>query len=791
MRKKLTLLSVAVLTMTGMALAASSTATTTIRTALERPEVTENERDVLIYGYDFEDGWSGWTSQDAFAQTSEWHVSDWEAWEGDSWWSGSEDLNGYDNHWLHYLVSPVLDISGASAPELTFKLNYSVEAPGGEPQGYDGWDACNVWYSTDGGDNWAPIPDVSPAYDSNSCYSFGYEFGMGEGIPGWTDTSGGWVDATIDLTDYISDQFMFRFAFCSDPAYCTADNANVWGMVVDDVLLADGGTTYLENDADGVAEPSDFTMDAYSESAGDFWEITDESSHSGDWSAHLDDGIHNLGDALMTPWIELPADNTLWFQYWIYCDLLDSDGDGDDILEDYYHVQITSDGLIWDDLFYDYCREGAGQGGWNPYIPGTPFNGNIDMDISTYAGEEVKLRFLVSTDDNDDGGVGNGIYIDDFEIWGTDMLPHDFATTLLVVPYPRSANWTSPVHMEFTNFGSSTESNVTAFLFANGENLGPVQPPLNLEPLETAERDKDWTPETAGLYDLHAFSMLATDQDHSNDTAYVYDLAVLPEGDLEFGYAYTGGTPQWAFNNDVETGFGVKLTLADDGLDETFTIETVKAFFNGNLTETAQVNLHIYEDGGAAPGAELYSNVFDVTTDQVYPEMRVFTIPEVEVDGTCWVWLQVLSEEGGDGMPQVLGDDFVWNGGHYFRWDGNGAPDFSLNEPQGYEFNIWVTGTSSYSVLDTPVPGEFVLAQNYPNPFNPTTTINFSTAHTQPITLTVYNITGQAVATLYDGVSTGGVQSVDFNAGNLASGVYFYRLETAENVATCKMVLTK
>ncbi|MBL7033015.1 MAG: T9SS type A sorting domain-containing protein [Candidatus Delongbacteria bacterium] len=792
MTKKLMLLSVAALTMTGLALAAGTAATTTIRTALERPTMPDQTRDVLIYGYDFEDGWDVWSSVDAFAQTSEWHTSDWEAWEGDSWWSGNEDLGGYDNHWLHFLVSPELDISGATSPQLTFKLNYTTEAPGGEPVGYDAWDACNVWYSTDGGDNWAPIPDVSPAYDSNSCYSFGYEFGMGTGIPGWTDSSGGWVDASIDLTDYISDQFMFRFAFCSDPAYSTADNPNIWGMVVDDVVLADGGTTYLENDADGTADPSDFTLDVYSESAGDFWEITDESSHSGDFSAHLEDGLFNLGDALVSPWITLPADNTIWFQYWIYCDMLDSDGDGDNTLEDYYHVQITSDGMIWNNLFYDYTREGAGMGGWNPYIPGTPFNGNIDMDLSSYAGGDIRIRFLVSTDDNNDGGVGNGIYIDDFEVWGTDMLPHDFATTLMAVPYPRAANWTSPVFMEFTNFGSSEESNVTAFMFANGVNLGPVQPPLNLAPLESASRTKDWTPATTGLYDLNAFTMLATDQDHSNDTAYVYDVTILPEGDLQFSYLYGIGDPLYYFHTDVGTGWGVKATLEDDGLEGDFTIDNIKVYWYNNSPNNTPVNVYIYADDGGIPGTELYNHTFNVTTGQLYPNACNFTIPDVVVGGSCWVWLELTTDDGsGNGLPEIMGNDFIWNGEHYFRWDGSGVPDFSYNEPQAYEFCIWVGGTASEAVIDTPVPGEFVLAQNYPNPFNPTTTISFSTAFAQSVTLTVYNIAGQAVNTLYDGISTGGVQNITFNASDLASGVYFYRLETPDNVATCKMVLAK
>jgi hypothetical protein len=78
------------------------------------------------------------------------------------------------------------------------------------------------------------------------------------------------------------------------------------------------------------------------------------------------------------------------------------------------------------------------------------------------------------------------------------------------------------------------------------------------------------------------------------------------------------------------------------------------------------------------------------------------------------------------------------------------------------------------------VPEAYTLYQNYPNPFNPTTTIEFDLADPAVVTLKVYNILGQEVATLLNNEAMDvGVQSVDFNASNFASGVYFYRLVTS------------
>jgi len=84
------------------------------------------------------------------------------------------------------------------------------------------------------------------------------------------------------------------------------------------------------------------------------------------------------------------------------------------------------------------------------------------------------------------------------------------------------------------------------------------------------------------------------------------------------------------------------------------------------------------------------------------------------------------------------------------------------------------------SVIDVPV--EFALQQNYPNPFNPSTTIRFSLPSSSLVTLTVYNLLGQEVQTVYSGDQLDeGDQSVSFSGLNLPSGVYFYRL-TANSV---------
>jgi hypothetical protein len=85
----------------------------------------------------------------------------------------------------------------------------------------------------------------------------------------------------------------------------------------------------------------------------------------------------------------------------------------------------------------------------------------------------------------------------------------------------------------------------------------------------------------------------------------------------------------------------------------------------------------------------------------------------------------------------------------------------------------------------------FSLNQNYPNPFNPTTTIKYSIPEMSKVSLTLFNLLGEEVATLVNEEKVAGYYTVEFNASSLSSGVYFYRLQAGSFTETKKMVLMK
>jgi hypothetical protein len=114
---------------------------------------------------------------------------------------------------------------------------------------------------------------------------------------------------------------------------------------------------------------------------------------------------------------------------------------------------------------------------------------------------------------------------------------------------------------------------------------------------------------------------------------------------------------------------------------------------------------------------------------------------------------------------------------------GNGRGDVmleSLNNP--------LTNTGNNN---TTIPTSYSLSQNYPNPFNPTTNVQFSIIKVQFVTLKVFDLLGQEVATLVNEQLEPGTYNVDWNASQFTSGIYFYRLQTKGFTDTKKLILLK
>ncbi len=122
-----------------------------------------------------------------------------------------------------------------------------------------------------------------------------------------------------------------------------------------------------------------------------------------------------------------------------------------------------------------------------------------------------------------------------------------------------------------------------------------------------------------------------------------------------------------------------------------------------------------------------------------------------------------------------------------------GANSITFSNASG---RIGIDSMNLFEVITTSVefdemPSGFALSQNYPNPFNPTTNISFVLPQASDVKLTVFNVLGQQVAVLAQGMYSSGMHTLNFNAANLASGTYIYRIEAGNFVEMRKMLLIK
>ena len=132
----------------------------------------------------------------------------------------------------------------------------------------------------------------------------------------------------------------------------------------------------------------------------------------------------------------------------------------------------------------------------------------------------------------------------------------------------------------------------------------------------------------------------------------------------------------------------------------------------------------------------------------------------------------------------------------------NGKILFALNSDQnlnyrGVEIDKLVihrggnyTSTDLSNSFDL-LPGNFVLHQNYPNPFNPTTNIQFSVSNLSPVSISIYNVRGEFIEYLVNGVCEPGNYTMHLDAGDYSSGIYFYRLQTDNSILTKKFIIIK
>ncbi len=169
---------------------------------------------------------------------------------------------------------------------------------------------------------------------------------------------------------------------------------------------------------------------------------------------------------------------------------------------------------------------------------------------------------------------------------------------------------------------------------------------------------------------------------------------------------------------------------------------------------------------------------FNGTAEQVTSAFMPTTVTDLIIDNDAGVTLS--QETTINGVLRLVAG--VFDNTIPFTLGATGSISF-----EGGSLLVPVSVESPQNTL----PETFFIEQNYPNPFNPSTTIRFGLPSASDVTVKIFNLIGQEVATLFDGRKEAGVHDLQFDATNLSSGVYLYRIQAGDLVRVNRMLLAK
>ena len=790
------------------------------QTRLAVPHRGGHHLDEVFLSETWENGFPhGWETADLSDLPGTWHLDTYRAFggSGTSWWVGDPDigaLGGYDDAWYMNLQTPSITLP-AGTPMMRFWHRYYVEDPATNPPDppYNGWDGLNLRVSVDGGQTWTTVPSTAliPGYTHTSLYGFGIQHCEGPNVPGWCATDSAWHVQIANLTAWANQTVKIRFAFASDPEWATPEDALAFGWMVDQIRCFAGTDTFFSDNCDSAGQ---WTVSSGRAPGGNLWRLVqDQDVANGTMVLACNNaatGLYNPGmsNVIMSPYVDLRtiAFGTVYADVMIKGDVWCPDI-GDPANCDAWGAEVSADsGRTWCALNNPTC---------NPDCTSYRFVGEVTewayfsesnftvrwKDLYPLAGNVLRFRLYQET--GCDTNVAGGMMFDNFTVTFTPGFENDASCYSLQVRYPNVAGRPFRIKGYFSNPGQNAQNDIGAWFryLPTGTQWRAMGLPLNLQHNQTATRDTLVTVAAPGLYEFQARSSLTSDQNLPNDTAYSYGIQVMPASTtLEIGYD-NHVLPQTYYyfpNYPVGDGPLVLFTVVADNVSHLFNLQNIKMQFTDLQTVNNEpIRLHVYSGGVAAPGIEIYTADLLVALGETgtaqWKTVDVSADPDTRnLTRNFWVWLETTNTAPIPHYPAIVADVAQpWNDipPHYYSWGGIGT----VPDDMAFFFQIHATIQDLTSAGEEPVelPAAWSLEQNYPNPFNPLTEIRFAVPRAEFVTLKVFNLLGQEVATLVDGLMQAGVHHAGFDGANLASGVYLYRVESASFSATRKMLLMK
>ncbi|MCX6600229.1 MAG: T9SS type A sorting domain-containing protein [bacterium] len=795
----------------------SSSASPVEQTRAAVPHRAGHHLDEVLLSEDWENGFPhGWETADLTIVPGTWHLDSYRAFggSGTSWWVGDPDIGqngGYADGWYMNLQTPFITLP-AGTPTMRFYHRYAVEdywtSPPDPP--YNGWDGMNLRISVDSGQTWTVIPTtaLAPGYVQTSLYSFGIQHCEGQDVPGWTATDSAWHQQTANLTAWAGQTVKIRFAFASDPAVSTEDSSRFFGWMVDNIRCYAGTDTFFSDNCDSVGQ---WTVSSGRAPGGNLWRVVQNSDADNGTMVlvcnNASTGLYNPGmyNVIMSPYVDLRSIGFgtvyvgLIFKGNVPCPNPETDPGNCDA----WGCEVSTDsGHTWCAMNNPTCNPDCTSyryvGDW-----GTTWRSVSSLNWENlYPLAGHVLRFRLYQESTCDPNVADGIMFDNFTVTYTQGFENDVSCYSLQVRYPNVAGRPFRVKGYFSNPGQNTQNDIGAWYryLPVGTAWRIMGLPFSLQSDQTATRDTLVTVAAAGLYEFQARSSLSSDQNLANDTSYTYAVQVMPASSLlEIGYDNHYLPPAYSYWPNYPVGQGplVLFTVVSDSVSRRFNLQNIKMQFTALQTVDNQpIRLHVYSAGVAAPGNEIFTADLQVsfsdTGRAVWKTVDVSGDPDTRnLTRNFWVWLETTNTDTTPHFPAIMGNPQPWDDfpPHNYSWDGGATPPVSM----AFFFQLHATIQDLASASEEPLelPAAWSLEQNYPNPFNPLTEIRFAVPRAEYVTLKVYNLLGQEVATLVDGLMQAGVQHATFDGANLASGVYLYRVESPSFSAMRKMLLLK
>lgn len=228
----------------------------------------------------------------------------------------------------------------------------------------------------------------------------------------------------------------------------------------------------------------------------------------------------------------------------------------------------------------------------------------------------------------------------------------------------------------------------------------------------------------------------------------------------------------------------------------------VNVYFGKRVIVGSADNFYVVVRGiepDGSPSSTVYSNTY--TTDiidisnpgVVYNSFTIEPVLDINADffvGIEWLTgtddeIAIISDKDGEGESAKR----AWE-----MWSDRTIHDIQTSW-QGINIDLWISVViqivTDVDGEENSLPVDYALEQNYPNPFNPATTISYQIPASGQTTLKIFDLLGKEVATLVDSYQQAGRYQVMFNAKNLSSGIYFYRLDSGNFSQTKKLIMMK